>query len=40
MGTPLYLAPEIIDQRYCKKADVWSAGVILLEMLSKFYLVN
>jgi len=33
-GTPAYMAPEIADFRaYGKQADIWSCGVIFLEML-------
>lgn len=33
-GTPVYMAPEIADyQDYGKKADLWSLGAILLEMV-------
>eukprot|EP00760_Papus_ankaliazontas_P031836 PhM_4_TR5491/c0_g1_i1/m.1020/K08857/NEK1_4_5; NIMA (never in mitosis gene a)-related kinase 1/4/5 len=33
-GTPYYLAPEIWrKQRYSKKADIWSLGVVLYEMM-------
>jgi serine/threonine protein kinase len=32
-GTPYYLAPELWRrQRYSKKADVWSLGIVLYEM--------
>eukprot|EP00760_Papus_ankaliazontas_P011599 PhM_4_TR14873/c0_g1_i1/m.30110/K08857/NEK1_4_5; NIMA (never in mitosis gene a)-related kinase 1/4/5 len=34
-GTPYYLAPELWNnKKYSKKADVWSLGVLLYEMLS------
>lgn len=34
-GTPYYLAPELWNnQRYNKKADVWSLGVLLYEILA------
>ncbi len=35
LGTPLYLAPEIVeDKEYCFKADIWSLGVILYEIMN------
>eukprot|EP00756_Hemistasia_phaeocysticola_P030172 Hpha_TRINITY_DN16275_c2_g3::TRINITY_DN16275_c2_g3_i1::g.16117::m.16117/K08857/NEK1_4_5; NIMA (never in mitosis gene a)-related kinase 1/4/5 len=34
-GTPVYLSPELWNsERYSKKADIWSLGVILYEMLA------
>ncbi|KAH8610885.1 Protein kinase domain [Trypanosoma vivax] len=34
-GTPYYLAPELWNnQRYNKKADVWSLGVLLYEIMA------
>ncbi len=35
LGTPYYLAPELWKrQKYGKKADVWSLGIILYEIMS------
>eukprot|EP00760_Papus_ankaliazontas_P036108 PhM_4_TR8197/c1_g1_i1/m.82020/K08857/NEK1_4_5; NIMA (never in mitosis gene a)-related kinase 1/4/5 len=34
-GTPYYLPPEMwLGDRYSKKADVWSLGIVLYEMMS------
>jgi len=34
-GTPYYLAPEMwLGERYSKKADMWSAGIVLFEMMT------
>uniref|UniRef100_A0A7S2PLX6 Protein kinase domain-containing protein n=1 Tax=Leptocylindrus danicus TaxID=163516 RepID=A0A7S2PLX6_9STRA len=34
-GSPLYMAPEILKyQRYDAKADLWSTGVVLFEMIT------
>ena len=36
MGTPYWMAPEVIgDQPYGTRADVWSAGVVLRELLQR-----
>lgn len=34
-GTMAYMAPEVImNKKYGKKADCWSLGVILFELLT------
>ncbi len=34
-GTNYYLAPEVITNEYNRKADLWSAGMLLLVMVNK-----
>jgi serine/threonine protein kinase len=37
-GTPLYIAPEIIfDKKYNIKADLWSVGVVVFELMTNKY---
>ena len=36
-GTPLNMAPEILEKKlYNVKADIWSLGVILFELITGF----
>ena len=35
LGTPLYMAPELINhQKYSEKVDVWGLGIITYQLLS------
>lgn len=36
VGTPYYTAPEILNGKYDRAADVWSVGVIVFCMLFGF----
>lgn len=33
VGTPYYVAPEILEQNYSKECDIWSLGVMLYMMV-------
>jgi len=36
LGTPATMAPEIMmNKQYCKKADIWSFGIIIFQLLYK-----
>jgi len=33
VGTPYYIAPEILDRSYDEKVDEWACGIILFILL-------
>jgi len=34
VGTPHYLAPEVLQQSYNEKCDIWAIGIIAYQLFS------
>ena len=33
-GTPYYIAPEVLNNSYDEKCDLWSVGILLFTLLA------
>ena len=36
LGTPYYMAPEVLNQQYDSKCDIWAIGVLLYVFMSGY----
>jgi len=36
VGTPYYIAPEVLARRYDEKCDIWSVGIVLYMIIYNF----
>jgi calcium-dependent protein kinase len=36
LGTPYYMAPEVLDGKYDSKCDIWALGVLLYVFMSGY----
>lgn len=36
VGTPYYIAPEVLMKKYNEKCDIWSLGVVMFMMIYNF----
>jgi len=34
VGTPIYMAPEVIQEAYDERCDNWSLGIIMYQLLT------